>query len=54
MPKLYLNENLSRKIAKELREYGYDVISSDEAGMNQTDDDTQFAFDHFYIETATF
>lgn len=44
MLKLYLNENLSRKIAKALREYGYDIISSDEAEMNQTDDETQFAF----------
>jgi len=44
MLKLYLNENLSRKIAKALREYGYDVISSDEAEMNQTDDETQFGF----------
>jgi len=44
MLKFYLNENLSWKIAKALREYGYDVISSDEAEMNQADDETQFVF----------
>jgi predicted nuclease of predicted toxin-antitoxin system len=44
MLKLYLNENLSWRIAKALREYGYDVISSHEAGMDQADDPTQFAF----------
>jgi uncharacterized protein with PIN domain len=42
--KLYLNENLSWRIAKALREYGYDVISSHEAEMDQADDPTQFAF----------
>ena len=44
MLRLYLNENLSWRIAKALREYGYDVISSHEAEMDQTDDPTQFAF----------
>lgn len=44
MLKIYLNENLSRKIAIALREYGYDVISSDEAEMNQADDEAQFVF----------
>lgn len=44
MLKLYLNENLTWRIAKALREYGYDVISSHEAEMDQTDDPTQFAF----------
>lgn len=44
MLKLYLNENLSWRIARALREYGYDVISSQEAGMNQEDDPPQFAF----------
>ena len=44
MLKLYLNENLSWRIAKSLREYGYDVISSHEAEMDQTDDPTQFTF----------
>lgn len=42
--KIYLNENLSWKIAKVLREYGYDVVSSHELGMNTKDDDVQFAF----------
>jgi predicted nuclease of predicted toxin-antitoxin system len=42
--KLYLNENLSWRIAKALREYGYDVVSSEEAAMNETDDATQLAF----------
>lgn len=44
MLRLYLNENLSWRIAKALREYGYDVISSHEAEMDQADDLTQFAF----------
>ena len=44
MLKLYLNENLSWRIARALREYGYDVISSQEAGMNQEEDPPQFAF----------
>ena len=44
MLKLYLNENLSWRIAKALREYGYDVVSSEECQMNQTDDRTQFLF----------
>ena len=42
--KLYLNENLSWRIAKALREYGYDVVSSEEVAMNETDDQTQLAF----------
>ncbi len=44
MLKLYLNENLSWRIARALREYGYDVISSHEAGMNEEEDPPQFAF----------
>ena len=44
MLKLYLNENLSWRIARALREYGYDVISSYEAGMNHEEDPQQFAF----------
>ncbi|MCP4349495.1 MAG: hypothetical protein GY795_28775 [Desulfobacterales bacterium] len=42
--KIYLNENLSWKIAKALREYGYDVVSSHDAGMNAEEDDVQFEF----------
>ena len=44
MLKLYLNENISWRISKSLREYGYDVISSHDAEMDQADDPTQFAF----------
>lgn len=44
MLKLYLNENLSWRIAKALREYGYDVISSGESEMNQYDDEAQLSF----------
>jgi predicted nuclease of predicted toxin-antitoxin system len=43
-PKIYLNENLSWKIAKAMSEYGYDVVSSYDIGMNAKDDETQFAF----------
>jgi uncharacterized protein with PIN domain len=43
-PKLYLNENLSWRIARALRGYGYDVISSHEVEMNAEPDDTQLAF----------
>jgi uncharacterized protein with PIN domain len=42
--KIYLNENLSWKIAKALREYGHDVVSSYEVGMNTEEDDVQFEF----------
>ena len=44
MVKLYLNENLSWRIAKALREYGYDVVSSHDVQMDEEDDPTQFAF----------
>jgi len=44
VPKIYLNENPSWKIAKALREYGYDVVSSHEIGMNAEEDDVQFDF----------
>lgn len=42
--KLYLNENLSWRIAKALREYGYDVVSSEDAAMNESDDAAQLEF----------
>ena len=45
VPKIYLNENLSWKISKALREYGYNVVSSHETGMNAEEDDVQFDFD---------
>jgi predicted nuclease of predicted toxin-antitoxin system len=44
MLKLYLNENLSWRVARALREYGYDVVSSHEAEMDQADDSTQLTF----------
>lgn len=43
-PKIYLNENLSWRIAKALREYGYDVVSSHDLGMNAEEDEVQFDF----------
>lgn len=42
--KIYLNENISWKIAKALDEFGYDVVSSYEVGMNSEDDEVQFAY----------
>lgn len=43
-PKLHLNEHLSPRLAEELRRYGFDVTSSQEAGMLTTADDEQLAF----------
>lgn len=42
--KLYLNENLSGRIARALRGYGYDVISSHDIEMNAESDDRQLAY----------
>jgi len=42
--KIYLNENLSWRISKALREYGYDVVSSHEVDMNNAEDEDQFEF----------
>jgi uncharacterized protein with PIN domain len=42
--KLYLNENLSQRIAHNLRLRGYDVVSSHEVGMDGFDDEGQFEF----------
>jgi len=42
--KLYLNENLSWRISRALRGYGYDVICSHEVEMNAKSDDHQFDF----------
>jgi len=42
MLKRYLNKNLTWRIAKALRQYGHDVISPDEAEMDQADDTTLF------------
>jgi predicted nuclease of predicted toxin-antitoxin system len=43
-PKLHLNENMSPRLANELRRYGFDVTSSQEADMLATPDDEQLAF----------
>ncbi len=40
--KLYLNENLSWRVARSLRGYGYDVVSSHEINMNTESDESQF------------
>jgi predicted nuclease of predicted toxin-antitoxin system len=42
--KLYLNENLSWRIAKSLRGYGYDVVSSHENEMNSESDECQLDY----------
>lgn len=43
-PKLYLNEHLSPRLAAQLRKYGFDVVSSQEAEMLSADDEQQLAF----------
>jgi len=43
-PKLYLNEHLSPRLAAQLRRYGFDVISTLEAGMVEADDDEQLLY----------
>ena len=43
-PKLYLNEHLSPRLAVQLRRYGFDVVSSQEANMLSQDDEEQFAW----------
>jgi predicted nuclease of predicted toxin-antitoxin system len=43
-PKLYLNEHISHQIAKQLRQHGFDVISTAEANMDSVNDDVQFAY----------
>ena len=43
-PKLHLNENMSPRLASELRRYGFDVTSSQEEDMLATSDDEQLAF----------
>lgn len=43
-PKLYLNEHLSPRLAIRLREYGFDVISSQEANLLSEPDDEQMRF----------
>jgi hypothetical protein len=43
-PKLHLNENLSPRLAAELRRYGFDVTSSQEKKMLSAPDDVQLAY----------
>jgi len=43
-PKLHLNENLSPRLAVQLRKLGFDVTSTLELGMTEVDDDAQLAF----------
>ena len=43
-PKLYLNEHLSPRLAEQLRQHGFDVASTSEAGKGETDDDEQLAY----------
>jgi len=43
-PKLYLNENISWRISRALRGYGYDVTSSHEVDMDSESDERQFEF----------
>lgn len=43
-PRIYLNEHLSRRLAEQLRAYGFDVISSHEAGMLSASDAEQLEY----------
>lgn len=43
-PKLYLNEHLSPRLAAQLRRYGFDAVSSQEARMLSRDDKDQLEF----------
>ena len=43
-PKFYLNENLSPRLATQLRTHGIDVVTSHEAGMLAASDNDQLAF----------
>ncbi len=47
-PKLHLNENMSPRLANELRRYGFDVTSTHEEGMVAMPDDEQLAFAAFH------
>ena len=40
-PKIHLNENLSPRLATQLRNHGFDVTSSQEAGLLSESDDRQ-------------
>lgn len=41
-PKIYLNEHISPRLAVQLRRYGFDVVSSQEANMLSHSDEEQF------------
>ena len=43
-PKLHLNEHLSPRLSVQLRRYGFDVISTQEAGLVSEDDESQLAY----------
>ncbi len=43
-PKLHLNENLSARLATQLRRYGFDVTCAQELGLLTEDDEHQFEF----------
>jgi hypothetical protein len=43
-PKLHLNEHLSPKLAVQLRQNGFDITSSQEAGILSEPDDVQLEF----------
>lgn len=40
-PKLHLNENLSPRLASELRKYGFDVVATQETDLLSAADDVQ-------------
>jgi predicted nuclease of predicted toxin-antitoxin system len=37
---LYLDEDVTTKLARELRRLGYEVVTTQEAGQRQADDDS--------------
>lgn len=41
---LYLDEDVTTKLARELRRRGYRVVTTQEAGQRQADDDSQLAY----------
>ncbi len=43
-PRIYLNEHLSQRLAEQLREYGFDVVSSHEAMMLSASDEKQLDY----------
>jgi predicted nuclease of predicted toxin-antitoxin system len=43
-PKLYLDENLSPRLAVQLRMHGFDVVASQEVQRNGLPDDEQLAY----------